>query len=134
MHTFGFLINVLHFLLHFHLRYDAPIRFLFFPFVFHRTLLTTENVFRSDYMHVRVRGSSVTSLRLTKRYTVKYHARISFPHPPPPKKCFVLKRAYLRNHERSCVLFFKILLRYQFFLEMLKQVRGSVNDYENTLV
>ena len=32
------------------------------------------------------------------------------------------------------MLFFKILLEYQFFSEMLKQVRGSMNDYEDTLV
>ena len=38
----------------------------------------------------------------------------------------VFKRAYRRNNERSCVLFFTILLEYQFFTEILKQVRGSV--------
>ena len=55
---------------------------------------------------------------------------------PPPsaphKKWPVFKRAYRRNNERSCVLFFNILLEYQFFTEMLKQVRGSVNEYEDT--
>ena len=56
------------------------------------------------------------------------------PPPPPKKKWHVFKRAYRRNNERSCVLFFKILLEYQFFTEMLKQVRGSVNEYVDTLV
>ena len=56
------------------------------------------------------------------------------PPPPPPKKWPVFKRAYRRNNERSCVLFFNILLEYQFFTEMLKQVRGSVNEYEDTLL
>ena len=53
---------------------------------------------------------------------------------PYPKKWPMFKRAYRRNNERSCVLFFKILLEYQFFTEMLKQVRGSVNECKDTLV
>ena len=56
---------------------------------------------------------------------------ISTPPLPPHTK---MAPAYRRNNERSCVLFVKILLEYQFFTEMLKQVRGSVNEYEDTLV
>ena len=61
--------------------------------------------------------------------------RISSPPSAPTKKnCLAFKRAYLRNHERSCVPFFKIMLEYHSFPEMWKQVRGSVNHYEDTLV
>ena len=56
------------------------------------------------------------------------------PSAPTQEKWPVFKRAYRRNNERSCVLFFTILLEYQFFTEILKQVRGNVNEYEDTLV
>ena len=58
-------------------------------------------------------------------------------HFPPKKNGPCLNERIdiiMKSYERSCVLFFKILLEYQFFSEMLKQVRGSMNDYEDTLV
>ena len=53
--------------------------------------------------------------------------RISSPPLRPHRKNVCVKQAYRRNHECSCVLLFKILLlEYQFFPEMFKQVRESV--------
>ena len=79
-------------------------------------------------MHENFPNKSVPKYNMC---TVEY-GDISPPTAPTQKKWPVFKRAYRRNNERSCVLFFNILLEYQFFTEMLKQVRGSVNEYEDT--
>ena len=86
-------------------------------------------VLHHHIQHMR-NGKKVRSGKLLNEiHLFIYHRRALRPHKKIKSPMF--KRAHRRNHERSCVLliFFKILLEYQFFPEMLKQVRGSVNEY-----
>ena len=59
--------------------------------------------------------------------------RISSPPPLPPKKRLVYKRAYQRQLliMNAAVCYSLKSCWYQFFSEMFKQVRGSVNDYKD---
>ena len=101
------------------------------------------------YIHIYARTITFTSNRthchscvplaphtyiLTIEFT-EYYRRVPRyipPSAPTKKKWPVYERIDVIRNAAACYSL-KILLEYQFFTEMLKQVRGSVNECEDTL-
>ena len=90
------------------------------------------SLFQSDDLHcfhpcISLFGTCVKSSIFL--HTVEYRDISPPPSTPTKKKWPVFNRAYRHNSECSCVLFFKFLLEYQFFTEMLTSTKiHSFND------